>query len=260
MKAILIACLALVASACSSGGNNQDTLKVAATSVPQAEILDFIKPDLRAEGIDLDVIVVEDYATPNRALADKEVDANYFQHLPFLEMQIKEFHYPLVSIGKIHLEPMGIYSKKIQSLKDLKDGSTLAIPNDPTNQARALELIEKQGLIKLKTHGINTTILDIAENPHQLKFIDVDPPMLVRTLPDVDIAVINANFAMQGGLHPLEDALALEDSTSKYANIIVVRKGDENRADIQALMKALQSPKVRAFIEKNYHGAVLPAF
>ncbi len=244
---------------CSCGSKSENTLKVAATPVPHAEILEFIKPDLAAQNIDLNVIVVDDFNTPNRALADKEIDANYFQHQPFLDKQKKDFGYELISMGPIHIEPMGLYSKKIQSLKELKKGSLVAVPNDPTNEARALLLLEKQGLIKLSRHDSNASVVDIIENPLQLSFTEIDSPLLARSLDDVALAAITTNFALQAKLSPQKDALLLEDSNSPYANILVVRSGEENNPKIQALKAALQSQKVKEFIEKKYQGAVLPA-
>lgn len=244
----------LLLTGCSS--ENKEGLKVAASAVPHAQMLEEIKPDLQKEGINLIIIVTDDYNMPNRALANGEIDANFFQHLPFMEEQIKQFHYPIQSLAKIEIEPMGIYSKKIHSLGELK--GSIAVPNDPSNEARALLLLQKQGVIELDKPGnLQATILNIAKNPKNLKFIEVDAAMLPRTLEDVDAAVINTNYALQAGL---KDALALESKDSPYANIIAVRTGDENRPDIIALKKAMTSDKMRKFILTQYHGAVLPAY
>ncbi len=257
-KNILIA-LSVLLLGCSKSTPNG--LKVAATPVPHAQMLEFIKPDLEAQGIHLNIIVTDDYNIPNRALADKEVDANFFQHIPYMDAQIAQFHYSIESAGKIELEPMGVYSKKIGSLSDLENGSTIAIPNDPSNEARALMLLEKQGLIKLSTTNIlEATPLSISDNPKQLKFIEVDAAMLPRSLQDVDAAVINTNYALEANLSPSKDALALESKDSPYANILTIRIGDENRPDIVALKAAMTSDKMRAFILEKYQGAVLPAF
>lgn len=256
---LFFACfLSLVLVGCSRESSGK-TLKVAATSVPHAEILEVVKPELKKEGIDLQIIVVEDYNTPNRALADGEVDANFFQHPAFLEQQIKDFGYPLEVLTAVHLEPMGLYSHKVKSLKELKNDSKVAVPSDPSNQARALELLETAGLIRLGRHDSHSSLLDITYNPHNLKFVEIDSPLLARSLEDVDLAAITTNFALQGGLTPKKDALALEDSQSEYVNVVVVRKGDSQRADLQALKKALQSEEVRKFIEHQYKGAVIPA-
>ncbi len=236
-------------------------LKVAATPVPHSELLEFVKPDLKAQGIDLIIITTEDYNMPNRALSDKDVDANFFQHVPFMEQQIKQFHYQIESIGPIELEPMGIYSKKIHSLSNLKEGAKIAVPNDPTNEARALLLLQEQGIIQLKDpSNLSSTILNISSNPKNIQFLEVDAAMLPRSLQDVDAAAINTNYALEAGLSPLKDALVLESKDSPYANVIAVRIGDESRPDIEALKKAMTSDKMREYIEKKYKGAVIPAF
>ena len=246
-------------SGCSS--TPQNGLKVAATPVPHAQMLEFVKPDLKAQGIDLTIIVTDDYNVPNRALADKEVFANFFQHIPFMEEQIKQFHYAIESIAKIELEPMGIYSKKIHSLSELKNNATVAIPNDPTNEARALGLFQQQGIIQLDDpNNLRATILNITSNPKNIKFIEVDAAMLPRSLEDVDAAAINTNYALQAGLSPKTDALALESKDSPYANVIAVRVGDENQPAIEALKAAMTSDKMREFILTKYQGAIIPAF
>lgn len=248
----------LIFSGCS---DSKKGFKVAATPTPHAQMLEFVKPELKEKGIDLFIIVTDDYNMPNRALADGEVDANFFQHIPFLDEQVKHFHYPIHSIAKIELEPMGIYSKKIKALSELADKAVVAVPNDPTNEARALILLENQGIIKLdNSQNLQATVLNIIGNPKNLKFIEVDAAMLPRSLGDVDAAVINTNYALEAGLSPLKDALVLEDQKSPYANILVVRKGDENRAEIEALKAAMTSEKMREFVLEKYKGAVIPAF
>lgn len=249
----------LLTTACNN--NSDKGLKVAASSVPHAEMLEQIKDDLEHEGINLIIVVSDDYNIPNRALANHEVDANFFQHAPFLEEQIKHFSYPLESIATIEIEPMGIYSKKIKSLKDLKDNATVAIPNDPTNEGRALLLLQDAGIITLDNpKSLSSTILNIRQNPKHLRFIEVDAAMLPRTLEDVDIAAINTNYALEAKLSALTDALIIEGKNSPYANILVVRKGEETRPDIQLLVKAMTSDKMKEFILKKYKGAVTPAF
>jgi D-methionine transport system substrate-binding protein len=258
MKYYLFA-LTLLLSGCSS--SHDKALKIAATSSPHAEILEVVKKEMQSEGYDLDIIIMDDYNLPNRALAQHEVDANFFQHLPFLEEQIAQFHYPLVMLAKIHIEPLGIYSKKIKNLADLPKNGKIAIPNDPTNEARALFLLQMERLIALKIRSpATTTPLDIVSNRKNLQLIEMDAAMLPRVLEEVDAAVINTNFALLGGLSPLKDALSLEKEDSPYVNVIVVRKGDEGRAEIQALKKAATSEKVREFILKKYRGAIVPAF
>lgn len=259
IKNITCTLFLLLLLGCSSKPKNG--LTVAATPVPQAQMLEFVKSDLKAQGIDLIIVVTNDYNMPNRALASKEVDANFFQHIPFMDEQIKQFHYPITSIAKIEIEPMGIYSKKINSLSDLQDGATIAVPNDPTNEARALLLLQAHNIIQLdSSSNLQATILNIKDNPKHIKFLEVDAAMLPRTLEDVDAAAINTNYALEAKLSPTKDALVLEGKDSPYANVIVVREGDENRPDIQALKTAMTSEKMKEFIIQKYKGAVLPAF
>jgi D-methionine transport system substrate-binding protein len=235
--------------------------RVAATPVPHAQLLEFIKPDLKEKGIDLQIIVTEDYNIPNRALANEEVDANFFQHLAFMEEQINQFGYSIESLAAIEIEPMGIYSKKFSSLANLPEGSKIAIPNDPTNEARALKLLQSQGLIELDDpNNLSATVLNIKSNPKNFHFIEVDAAMLPRTLEDVAAAAINTNFALEAHLVPEKDALVLESINSPYANIIAIRIGEESRPDIQTLKEAMTSEKMKKFILKEYKGALLPAF
>ena len=236
-------------------------LKVGATPVPHAEILNEIKPLLAKDGIDLQIIEFTDYVKPNLSLNDKEIDANFFQHEPYLKKFAADRELDLVNLVAVHIEPMGVYSKKLKDIKSVPDGAKVAIPNDPTNGGRALNILAKAGLIKLKDGvGISATVGDIVENPKNLKITEAEAAMLPRTLDDVDLAVINSNFAMEAKLNPTKDALFIEPKDSPYANIVAVRKGDENRKEIQALKKALTSPEVKKFIEEKYKGAVIPAF
>jgi len=224
-------------------------------------MLEFIKPDLKSQGIEMEIIVTDDYNMPNRALASGEIDANFFQHIPFLDEQVKEFKYPIESIAKIEIEPMGIYSKRVHSLEDLKEGAIIAIPNDPTNEGRALLLLQSKGLITLDgPNELQATVVNIKSNLKRFKFIEADAAMLPRTLNDVDIAVINTNYALQAGLSPTTDAIALESKDSPYVNVLVARIADAERPDIVALKNAMTSDKMRHFILQTYKGAVLPAF
>lgn len=249
-------------SGSASSGSGQKVLKIGASPVPHAEILEVVKPLLAKEGIELQVVEFSDYVQPNLALNDKELDANFFQHEPYLDNFMTEHtDVKLANAGGIHIEPMGIYSKKIKKLDELKDGASIAIPNDPTNGGRSLLILEKAGIIKLKDGiGVKATVQDIVENKKNIKFQEVEAAQVPRTLDDVDAAVINTNFAMQVNLVPTKDALFMEDSTSPFVNIVAVRKGDENRPEIQALMKALKSDEVKQFINDKYKGAVVPAF
>ena len=241
------------------------TLTVGATPNPHAEILAQVKDDLAAEGIDLVVKEYSDYVVPNTAVEEGDLDANYFQHTPYMEKFNEENGTHLVSVGKIHYEPMGVYAGKTDSLENLADGATIAVPNDATNEARALQLLAAQGLIELKEDaGLNATPNDITSNPKNLQFKELEAAMLPQTASEVDLSVINSNFAMEGGMNPATDSLASEDADSEaaqtFANIIAVKEGHENDPAIQALVKALQSDKVKEYIEKTYSGAVVAVF
>ncbi|MBO6290667.1 MAG: MetQ/NlpA family ABC transporter substrate-binding protein [Selenomonas sp.] len=266
LAGLTVAALALTGcggdTAGSSSSSAAKTLKVGATAVPHAEILEAVKPVLEKDGVKLEIVEFNDYVQPNLALNDKELDANFFQHKPYLDNFMEEHKdVKLKSAFGVHIEPMGIYSKKVTDLKDLKDGASVSIPNDPTNGGRALLLLEKAGLLKLKAGvGEKATVQDVVENPKNLKFQEVEAAQVPRTLEDVDAAIINSNFAMQVNLNPTKDTLFIEDSTSPYVNIIAVREGDDSRPEIQALIKALKSGEVKKFIEDKYKGAVVPAF
>lgn len=241
------------------------TLTVGATPNPHAEILAQVKDDLAAEGIDLVVKEYSDYVVPNTAVEEGDLDANYFQHTPYMEKFNEENGTHLVSVGKIHYEPMGIYPGLTKTLEELPDGATIAVPNDATNEARALQLLAAQGLIELKEDaGLNATPNDITSNPKNLQFKELEAAMLPQTASEVDLSVINSNFAMEGGMNPATDSLASEDADSEaaqtFANIIAVKEGHENGPAIQALVKALQSDKVKEYIEKTYSGAVVAVF
>jgi len=236
-------------------------LKVGATPVPHAEILNVVKPILAKEGIDLQIIEFTDYVKPNIAVAEKELDANFFQHIPYLNKFSTERNLALTYTAAVHIEPMGIYSKKIKNLNELATGAKVAIPNDPTNGGRALAILEKAGLIKLKDGvGVSATVSDIVTNSKNIQISELEAPQLPRVLEDVTIAVINTNYALEAKLVPTKDALFLEPKDSPYANILTIRKGDENRPEIQKLTKALTSDEVKKFINEKYQGAVIPAF
>lgn len=237
------------------------TVKVGASPVPHAEILNVVKPLLEKEGIKLEIVEFTDYIQPNLQLADKQLDANYFQHIPYLEKFCSDHNLDLTYIAKVHIEPMGIYSQKIKKLDELKEGASVAIPNDPTNGGRALLLLQKAGVIKLKDGaGITATINDISENPRKIKIKELEAATLPRVLQDVDAAVINTNYALEAKLVPTKDALAIESADSPYVNILAVRKGDESRPELKKLAEVLNSPEVKKFIEDKYQGAVVPAF
>lgn len=237
------------------------TLKVAASPTPHAEILNAVKGVLAEQGIDLQITEYGDYVVPNTAVEEGDEDANYFQHQPYLDNFNAENGTHLVSAGGIHIEPMGVYAGKTTTLADLPDGATIAIPNDATNEGRALLLLEAQGLIKLKdSSNLESTPNDIAENSKNLQFKELEAAMIPNTVEEVDLSVINCNYALQAGFNPVEDALAIEDSNSPYVNIIAVKEGHENDPAIVALVAALQSETAREFITSTYNGAVVPAF
>ncbi len=250
--------------AANTGGDAklEATVKIGATPVPHAEILEEIKSDLKEKGVTLEIVEFNDYVQPNIALNDGELDANFFQHEPYLNDFVKEHtEMKLKNAGGVHVEPMGIYSSKIQKLEDVPFGGKVSIPNDATNGGRALLLLDKAGLITLREGvGEMATVQDIISNNNDLQIQEIEAAQLPRTLDDVDISVINTNFAMNANLNPVNDALFMEDKTSPYVNIVTVRDGDENRPEIQALIKTLQSDKVKNFINEKYKGAIVPAF
>lgn len=241
-----------------------EVIKVGASITPHAEILAQVKDTLAAEGYDLQVVEYNDYVLPNTALEDGELDANFFQHQPYLDDFNAENGTHLVSVAAVHFEPFGLYAGKTDSIANLKDGAIVAVPNDTTNEARALLLLEAQGLIKLKEGaGLTATVLDIEENPLNLEIKEIEAAQLVRSLPDVDIAAINGNYAAEGGLN-VADAIAVEASDSlaadTYANVIVVKEGNENSEKTQALVDAVLSDGVKSYIEETYGNAVIPVF
>lgn len=268
---ILVLTLAVLSLAACGGGNNEPkentdmtVLKVGASTVPHAEILEVVKPMLAEQGIDLQVTEYTDYVIPNTAVESHELNANYFQHKPYLDDFNAKNGTHLVSAVAVHYEPLGLYAGKTASLDALKDGATIAVPNDPTNEARALLLLEQEGIIKIKEGvGLNATPNDIVENKLNIKFFEAEAAAVARSVQDVDMAIINGNYALEAGFKGTE-ALALEDASSEgaqtFANIVAVYEGDENKPGIQALIKALTSDEVRTFIEDTYEGSVVPVF
>lgn len=238
---------------------DKKTIVVGASPKPHSEILEKVKPILEKKGYELKVTIFNDYVVPNTAVEDGELDANFFQHIPYLEKFNKEKETHLTDIAKVHLEPMGIYSNKIKDLKNIKNGATISVPNDPTNEARALRLLEKQGILKFK-EGKLITKLDITENPKSIKIQELEAAQLPRTLDEVDASVINTNYALPAGLNPVKDALAIEDKDSPYANVIVVKEDNKDKPYIKALKEAVNSPEIKKFIEEEYKGAVIPSF
>ncbi|WP_421858885.1 MetQ/NlpA family ABC transporter substrate-binding protein [Marinobacter salarius] len=257
-KKILVA---VAAVATFSSAAIAEKLSVAATPVPHAEILEYVKPKLAEQGVELDVKVFTDYVQPNVQVDQKRMDANFFQHQPYLDEFNDGRGTNLVSVVGVHVEPFGAYSSRIDSLEALEDGATVAIPNDPTNGGRALLLLQKAGLITLKDGSkITATPRDIADNPKDLEFKELEAATLPRILNQVDLALINTNYALEAGLNPTEDALVIEGAESPYVNILVAHESRANDEAIQKLAKVLTTDDVKAFIKKQYEGAVVPAF
>lgn len=255
---------AATTAAASSSAASDNVITVGASPSPHAEILEAIKPELEARGYELKVVEYSDYVQPNVALSEGDLDANYFQHLPYLENYNTENGTDLASAGAIHFEPMGLYAGKSSDITNVPDGAKIAVPSDATNEARALLLLQDQGVIKLTDGvGLEATANDIVENPHNVELVEVEAAAVPRSLQDVDFGVINGNYALSAGLDT-SATLASEGADSEaaqtYANIIAVRSGDENSEKTQALLKALTSDTARKFIEGTYKGSVIPVF
>lgn len=268
----LICCFALlfgVAAGCGqketeepeNGATATTKLVVGATAKPHAEILEVIKPMLKEQGIELEIREFTDYVLLNPALEDGQIDANFFQHIPYLEDYNKENNADLVWTVKVHNEPMGVYSKKYQKVEDFPKGATVGIPNDTTNGGRALMVLERSGIIKLREGaGLTATDKDIVDNPKNLKIQMMDAAMLPRALDDLDACVINSNYALEAGLNPVKDSIFMEPKDSPFANVLVVRPEDKDKEAIKKLSEALQSPEVKQFLEEKYQGSCVPAF
>jgi D-methionine transport system substrate-binding protein len=238
-----------------------EKLSVAATPVPHAEILEYVKPMLAKEGVELEVRVFTDYVQPNIQVAQKRMDANFFQHKPYLDEFNKDRGTDLVAVAGVHIEPFGAYSRRIKKLDELKEGAVVAIPNDPTNGGRALLLLQRAGLITLKDPAkITATPRDIADNPKRLRFKELEAATLPRILDQVDLALINTNYALEAGLNPTKDALVIEGADSPYVNVLVARSDNKDGEAMQKLVRALHSEAVKRFILEKYQGAVVPAF
>ena len=269
LAGLFLSVLVLALAACGAGkkedtnGTENVTLKVGASNVPHAVILEQAKPILAKQGIDLEIATYQDYVLPNQDLEAKEIDANYFQHIPYLEKEIKDKGYDFVNAGGIHIEPIGIYSKKYKSLDDLPEGATILLSNSVTDHGRMLSLLEAKGLIKLKD-GVDKTsaeLKDIEENPKKFKFdANTGPEMLVQMYEndEGDAVLINSNYAIDNGLNPMEDSISLEDKESPYVNIITVRAGDETKPEIKKLVEVLTSKEIQDFIVKKWEGSVVP--
>lgn len=259
--ALTLALATLTLSACSSSDTESSVegkIVVGATSVPHAEILNEAVSMLEEKGITLQVVEFSDYTTINKNLVDNEMDANYFQHTAYLENFNSDSGSNLVSVGGVHIEPIGLYSNSITSLSELKDGDTIAISNNATDNPRALKLLAENGVITLDPSVENPTVYDIIENPNNIEFIDMEPATLPRTLDDVTASVINTNYALEANLNPMNDAIIMEGEDSIYVNVLAVRSGDENKEEVLALYEVLTSPEITKFIIDTYEGAVVP--
>jgi D-methionine transport system substrate-binding protein len=238
-----------------------EEIKVGVSPGEHAEIMEEVAKVAAPMGLDIDVVEFSDYVIPNTALADGDIQANSFQHVPYLENQMKDRGFDLVVVGNTITTPMGVYSDKVEDIAKLEDGAKVAIPNDPTNGGRALLLLQDLGLVKLaEGTGLVPSPLDIEENPKDLKFLELDAAQLPRTLADADIAIINTNYAIASGLNPKSDSIAMEKADSPYVNVIVVRKGDEDLPWVKTLLEAYHSDEIKAFIEDAYNGAVITSW
>jgi len=262
-RTLLQSALALaVAATLSSPLLAQDKpLKVGVTAGPHAQIFEQVKKIAEKDGLKIQIVEFSDYVQPNAALAAGDLDANSYQHKPYLDQQVKDRGYKLVSAGYTVNYPIGLYSKKVKNLTDLKQGAKFGIPNDPTNGGRVLLVLQDKGLIKLRPEaGLKATPLDVIDNPKKLKFVELDAAQLARSLDDLDAAAINTNFALSAGLNPAKDAIAQESAKSPYVNIIVVREQDKDKAWVAKLVKAYHSDEIRKYIQTEFKGAVLAGF
>lgn len=262
LRKLLAAALGTLTLAAGSVASAADRLVIAATPVPHAEILEFVKPMLAKEGVELEVKVFTDYVQPSMQTNEKRVDGNFFLHQPYLDaFKQKQKNDIQVVVTKVHVEPLGAYSGKHKAVADIPEGATVAIPNDPSNSGRALLLMARNGLITLKDlNNISATQKDIAGNPKKLKIRELEAATLPRVLNQVDLAVINTNYAIEAKLNPLKDSLFIEDASSPYANLLVARVDNADSPAIRKLAAALNSPEVKQFLADKYQGAVVPAF
>jgi D-methionine transport system substrate-binding protein len=257
----LTAALGVAALCASFGAQADETIKVGVTGGPHEQVMEVVKQVAAKNGLTIKIIEFSDYVQPNAALAGGDLDANSYQHQPYLDAQVKDRGYKLIKIADTVTFPMGIYSKKVKSLAQLQPGAKIAVPNDPTNGGRALLLLQTQGLIKLRADaGLKATPLDIVENPRKLKIVELDAAQIPRSLDDVDAAAINTNFAMEAGLKPKQDAIAIEDPKGPYVNILAIREADRNKPWVAKLVAAYHSPEVKQYIETKFGGAVISSW
>ena len=252
----LVSALALTAAA-----SMAEEIKVGVSPGEHAEIMEEVAKIAAPKGLEIDVVEFSDYVVPNQALADGDIQANSFQHQPYLDNQMKDRGFDLVTVGTTITTPMGVYSDKITSLDDLPEGGGMGIPNDPTNGGRALLVLQDLGLLKLaEGTGLTPTVLDITENPKDIRFQELDAAQLPRSLADLDAALINTNYALASGLNPKTDAIAMEKADNPYVNVIVVQQGKQDEAWVKLLLEAYHSPEVKSFIEEKYQGSVLTSW
>jgi D-methionine transport system substrate-binding protein len=258
---LALAGLSLAALPRLSFGQSQRPLRVGVTAGPHAQLMEVAAKIAASDGLEIRIIEFTDYIQPNAALAQGDLDANSYQHQPFLDQQVKDRGYKIVSVAQTVVFPIGIYARKYKNLKDLPAGAKVAIPNDPTNGGRVLLLLQHEGLLKVRPEaGLKATPVDVTDNPKRVRLIELDAAQLPRSLDDVDAAAINTNFAIQAGLSPTRDAIAMESAESPYANLIAVRDADKERPEIQKLVRAYRSPEVKAFIEEQFKGALVPTW
>lgn len=263
LKSLAQSALALALAATFSGSllAQDKPLKIGVTAGPHAQVFEQVKKIAEKDGLKIQIVEFSDYIQPNAALAAGDLDANSYQHKPFLDQQVKDRGYKLVSAGYTVNFPIGIYSKKVKSLKELKEGARFGIPNDPTNGGRVLLLLQEKGLIKLKPEaGLKATPLDVIDNPKKIKFVELEAAQLPRSLDDLDASAVNTNFALSAGLNPGKDAIALEAAKSPYVNLLAVREQDKDKAWVAKLVKAYQSEEIRKFIQTEFKGSVLAGF
>ncbi len=259
MRKLIVA--AAVAALFSAGTALAEDIKIGVTAGEHAQIMEKVKEIAAKKGLNIDIVEFSDYVVPNQALADGDLNANSFQHQPYLDNQIADRGFDIVSVGTTITTPMGVYSKKVKSLDELQDGATVAIPNDPTNGGRALLVLASKGLIKVNAEaGLKVGPADVTENPKNIQFAELDAAQLPRSLDDVDAAVINTNYAMEAGLHPKKDAIAIEGEKSPYANVIAVRTADKDASWVKTLVESYHDDSIRTFINEEFKGALIPAF
>ena len=264
--AVLITTTCLFATGCGSSSNSgasgdKKEIKMGVTAGPHAEVMEEVAKEAAKQGITIKVVEFNDYVQPNKALAEGDLDMNSMQHQPYMDNVVKKQGLKITSIGKTIILPMAVYSHKYKDIKDVADGAKVTIPNDPTNGARALLLIQQAGLIKLKNgNSVDASVTDITENPKNLQFVELDAAQIPRSLDDTDLACVNTNYAIPAGLNPQKDSILVESKDSPYANVMAVRQGDENNETYKKVLEIYQSEPIKKFIEEHFQGTILPAF